>query len=150
MEKNINDAIRSYMIEFKAEIIQKRSTMEVDEFNIFVAEKEPLVLSIQDFQKPLRVSPEQRCSATRSNGKQCTRKKQSGKSYCGTHLKTNEEACPLEQHPETVSEVLLENFDGIYYYVDQTGNVYKTEDIVHKNLSPFAKYTVLDGKFSFA
>lgn len=148
MERQINDAIRDYMIGFKSEIIQKRKTLDIDSFNVFVAEKEPLKLCLQDFQAPSKIPHSNRCLANRTNGEQCTRKRQQGKNYCGTHSKTNETTAE-QPAPNLHVEVYLENFDGIFYYIDKVGNVYKTEDIQKENICPFAKYTCHEGKFKF-
>ena len=132
MEKTVNDAIRQYIIDFKAEIIQKRHELSPEDFCAFVADKEPLRISLG---KPV---PENRCTATRSNGKQCSRKRKDDQLFCGTHLKSS----------PTTLEVQLENFDGIYYYVDKQGNAFRVEDVNKENAEPFSKYVVEDGKFT--
>lgn len=109
-----------------------------------------LNLEKEDFQKRKRVKnmvPQfDRCGAKRANGDQCSRRKQTGCEYCGTHIKGTPhgevETETVEQKKQTKIEVFVQEIQGINYYIDTAGNVYKTEDIISNSKSPaiIAKY----------
>ena len=65
----------------------------------------------------------------------CGKKRKAGHEYCSGHLKS-------ENKDELKLEVWAENIRGIIYYIDRTGNVYLTEDIIRNSTTPriIAKY----------
>lgn len=106
-----------------------------------------------DFYKKSRskntVSTEDRCLAIRANSTQCTRRKKSGSCFCGTHVKGTpygtipEKSVGSEQKQEKQLHIFSEEISGINYYLDDFGNIYKTEDVLNQTSSPkiIGKYT---------
>ena len=48
------------------------------------------------------------------------------------------------------TEVWAENIDGIICYLDETGAVYKTEDVMNKKMNPqvIGQWTLAEGKYA--
>jgi hypothetical protein len=116
-------------------------------------------LTTEDFSKRKRVKNDvphcERCTAKRSNGEQCTRRKKDGELFCGTHIKGTPHGfiSPDEQGTVQTSskvEVWLQDFKGISYYIDNQMNVYQTEDIVSNKRNPkiISKYVTENGEYS--
>ena len=97
-----------------------------------------------------------RCCAKRANNDQCTRKRRDGSLFCGTHVKgtphgtidnvSNGESTALKQ-----VELVAQEIKGIIYYLDDTGNVYKAEDVLQNKVNPSVIATYLkaaDGSYS--
>ena len=111
---------------------------------------ENLNLSEDDFKKRKRVKNtinlECRCNALRANKMQCSRRKLGDNDFCGTHLKGQPHGIISEkkQTPKASSyiQVWAEEIKGIWYYIDDNGNVYNTNDILVNNPTPsiIAKY----------
>ena len=124
----------------------------------FVYNYEKIKVGKDDFMKRKRVKSVvpiyDRCCAKRASGEQCTRRKKEGESYCGTHIKGTphsvmEENVSEPSTPKNVKvDIWAQDIKGIIYYIDKTGNVYDTEDIMKIDKYPkrvIAKY-VQDGK----
>jgi hypothetical protein len=100
----------------------------------------------------------ERCSAKRANGEQCTRRKKDGETYCGTHIKgtphsiMDEVACEIPTTKNVKVDIWAQDIKGIIYYIDKSGNVYDTEDIMKIDKYPkrvIAKYNQDEaGKYS--
>ena len=103
-----------------------------------------LTFTVEDFSKRKRIKnivPRcERCCAKRANDYQCTRKRRDGSMFCGTHIKgtphgtienVSKENVPLKQ-----IELIAHEIKGIIYYLDNNGNVYKTEDVLHNKVNP--------------
>ena len=72
--------------------------------------------------------------AYRSNGKKCVRKCCAGFEYCGTHKPVTGTTTQL---PLTSAHtIFVEDIDGIAYYLDTYGNIFKAEDILRQSLTP--------------
>ena len=97
-----------------------------------------------------------RCCAKRANNDQCTRKRRDGSLFCGTHVKgtphgtidnvSNGESAALKQ-----VELVAQEIKGIIYYLDDSHNVYKTEDVLQNKVNPsiIASYVKAeDGSYS--
>lgn len=164
MEKRVNTTIEEHMIEFKKVVCDKLiqelgDTDQCAEIVQFVYNYDRLVLTADDFIKRKRVKNDvphcERCTAKRSTGEQCTRRKKDGEVYCGTHIKgiphgfisSNAEG---GGHITNKLEVWLQDFKGISYYIDGNMNVYQTEDIVSNKRNPkvIAKYILDDNTYS--
>jgi hypothetical protein len=93
----------------------------------------------------------ERCLAKKSGGERCTRRKKHDSEFCGTHIK----GTPHGQTTDIVNSlkkvnVYAEDIDGIIYYVDNSGNVYNSEDVYKQLDNPrvISKYIIDDeGKF---
>jgi len=77
------------------------------------------------------------CTAKRSDGIQCTRKKKKNCEFCGTHakLEATQKRSPSTE-PAQKMEVSAEDIHGIIYYIDKFNNVYHTEDILEGKENP--------------
>ena len=119
----------------------------------FVYNYEKLRLVKDDFMKRKRVKSVvpmyERCSAKRANGEQCTRRKKDDEAYCGTHIKgtphsiIDEVTCETPTTKNIKVDIWAQDIKGIIYYIDKTGNVYDTEDIMKIDKYPkriIAKY----------
>jgi hypothetical protein len=74
------------------------------------------------------------CIAICSNGKKCVRKCCAGFEYCGTHKPVIGTSTQL---PLTSAHtIFVEDIDGIAYYLDTYGNIFKAEDVLRQSLTP--------------
>ena len=86
------------------------------------------------------------------NGTQCTRRKQGGTEFCGTHIKGNPHG--IIEQSETATdlkqiEVFQQEINGIVYYIDNESHVYSVEDIQSNKTNPkiISSYRVVDGVY---
>lgn len=155
MERRINKKVESYMQQLKTDIkcwmdkSEISNNIQYSEFLQFMYDYPNLSLDKEDFQKRKRVKnmvPHfDRCNAYRANNEQCTRRKQQGSEYCGTHIKGTPHGIinnETQTHKQNKIEVFVQEIKGINYYIDKCNNVYNTEDIISnsKNPSIIAKY----------
>jgi hypothetical protein len=150
MEKRINKKLETYITDFKDSIRNKINELNLDDkvaqndLLEFVYDYQRLVLSKDDMIKRKRIKNSipinNRCSAKRANGEQCTRRKKDDGEFCGTHVKgTPHGIMNSNATNEIVShkiEVFAEEIFGIVYYIDKQNNVYKTEDILEGKENP--------------
>ena len=128
------------MEKFKNELMTRLNTMNPPppaEFKQFVADYNGKRKSKKV------VDPLQRCIAILISGEQCTRSKQHGKGFCGTHLKVGMSSSStenIEKATSTVVEIWLQSIRGILYYIDDKNNVYKVEDIKLGKNNAYAKW----------
>jgi len=165
MEKRLNTKIETYVREFKDDIRNKITELDiqlekskVNELLEFVYDYQRLSLTKEDLVKRTRVKNSipstNRCIAKRSNGEQCTRRKKEGCEYCGTHVKGvphgSVELNASSQVSNQKVEVFVKDFRGIVYYIDKNENVYKTEDILEGKTNPqiIAKYVVNNDNYT--
>jgi len=151
MEKNIRAKIDSYECDFKdnlkqwlidndAYIICGNTTDRTNEFIQHLSDFPRLELTVQDFQKRKRIKnnvPDyNRCIAMKCNGERCSRKqKGEGSQFCGTHIKgaphgtfeSNQQTCKKKQ-----VNLWLQEINGISRYIDDSKNIYSTQDIINK------------------
>ncbi len=163
MERRLNKKTETFLHQMKADIaeqfqcIQNKSildttTMELEYISIidYIYKYENLEFDKEDFMKRKRVKNTvpsyERCSAKRANGEQCTRrKKDDTNQYCGTHCKGTPHGIINDATTVATSrkiQVSAIDIKGIVYYLDDTGNVYDTEDILSniKNPRVIAQY----------
>lgn len=156
MDKRINKQIEVYITDFKSDIKEKARQLGVAndakmmQLVQFVCDYDRLNLTKEDFMKRKRVKNSvnlsDRCCAKRATGEQCTRRRKTGDTYCGTHLKgTPHGICEEndDNKPQGYKiEVWAQDIKGIMYYIDKNFNVYQAEDIVSNNTNPkiIAKY----------
>jgi hypothetical protein len=177
MEKQLSNKVGKYIATFKSNI--KDKMMELSDNCIvseeqrnmliqYVLDYEPFAFEKEDFQKRKKqkntIPQCDRCCSKRADQEQCTRKKRPGFEYCGTHLKTHINAEKLDPDPNTIPtstsispttykvEVFAEDIQGIVYFIDKIGNVYKTEDIMSNKSNPdiVAKYTKENNLYSIS
>jgi hypothetical protein len=165
MERRLNKKIEQYLGEFKDSIRARAGELQItnnesgNKLLQFVYDYERLVLTKDDFVKRKRVknvvSHFDRCCAKRATDEQCTRRKKEGEEYCGTHMKgTPHGKIEEDDNGEGVKkseivkeEVWGEEINGIVYYIDKKGNVYKAEDVVmnRKNARRIGGYKMEGG-----
>lgn len=162
MEKRLTSKINDYFTIFKQDIKKKLDELDIYNNNLkneilqFVYDYDNLALNKDDFSKRKRVKSfvpfYLRCHAKRANGEQCTRKKKDDSSYCGTHYKNRPHGIIQQSENEKKLKkmtVWIQDINGIYYYIDDNFNVYKTEDIISNNIDPkvFAKYKIENNQY---
>ena len=152
MEQKIKQRLKDYFVKYKDDIKEWISDNDikitndkgesyVNNFLEFIYDYPHIEISKQDFQKRTRAKNNipnyERCCALRLNGERCTRKKKNNE-FCGTHIKGIPYGSIQEnQHNSDVKiDVWLEEINGIYQYIDKTGNVYSTEDITENVHNP--------------
>lgn len=138
--EQINDSIKQYAMN----IIQS------------IYDYETFTIKESDYIKRKRVRNQvplyERCIARRANLDQCSRRK-IGKeeNYCGTHIKgTPYGNIDVTNDPVTSDKLVvdvkiwLQEINGIYYHIDNNGNIYDHEDIMNNSHNPkiINKYTM--------
>lgn len=156
MERRINSRISTFLVGFKNDLkdkIMQQPDISIENKNQlikFVYDYDGLELTVDDFAKRKRVKNivplYERCCARRANNEQCTRRKKDGFDYCGTHLKGTPNGMMNNENKNQVSarrvEIWGQDIMGITYYIDDSSNVYETEDVVMNRNNPkiIAKY----------
>ena len=164
MEKRVNVKINEYQDKFKSEIkkwIENNDTIDYESksnFLQFIYDYDSLTLEKEDFSKRKRIKSHVphylRCNAKRANGEQCTRKKKDSSCFCGTHDKNRPhgaiECGECKEETLTKLSVWPQDINGILYYIDDYGNVYKSEEIISNKVNPnvIAKYILKDGVYN--
>ena len=159
MDNRIFKRISEYLSNFKDNIRDKATSLgiikneELSSLFQYIYDYERLILSKEDFSKRKRVKNIvdfcERCCAKRATNEQCTRRKKEGSEYCGTHIKgtphgiIDNTKCgeDVKQNTQKI-EVWAQDIQGIMYYIDKSGNVYKAEEIILNKINPkiIAKY----------
>ena len=145
MEKKANAKIMEYVSEMQNNIIIKIGEGMDNDLIIHYIQHYPVFsLETEDFTKRKRIKNKiplaDRCCAKRADGDQCTRRKKTDQdNYCGTHMK----GLPHGSINVVVSdmvgvkkEVWVEEIGGIMYYLDNSNNVYNTEDVMSNREDP--------------
>ena len=156
MERRLNKKINDYVHEFKTDLVGKIQSIQTTptqanmvELVNYVYQYTNFELNKEDFMKRKRVKSAvpvyERCCAKRASGEQCTRRKKDDCQYCGTHSKGTPHGMISDKEPTSTTnkvEVNAIDIKGIVYYLDNTGNVYDTEDIISNSKNPrvIAKY----------
>ena len=157
MEKRVNIKIETYMTQFKDNIRNKINELgfeeqsKINELLEYTYDYNRLQIAKEEFLKRIRVKNvipnDNRCTAKRCNGEQCSRRRKNESIFCGTHTKGTPHGL-IELNTITSEkihkiEVVAREINGIVYYLDNFSNVYKTEDILEEKQNPkiIAKYT---------
>ena len=163
MESRLNKKAETYIAEIKTELIKKVSELKndntedkINDIIIYLNSTRPMEITKEDFMKRKRtknsVSLSDRCIAKRANGEQCSRRKKSNCSYCGTHIKGVPHGVVNLNETNVVShkEVWCEDIGGILQYIDNDGNIYKHEEVMNNVVNPsiIGKNEIIDGKYS--
>tara|TARA_B100000424_G_scaffold108384_1_gene81631 strand:- start:17 stop:520 length:504 start_codon:yes stop_codon:yes gene_type:complete len=164
MEKRVTTKINEYQDQFKSDIkvwLEKNTSIDFtskSDLLKFIYDYDAISLEKEDFSKRKRIKsfvPHYlRCNAKRANGEQCTRKKKDDSCYCGTHDKNRPHGtieCS-ECHEENLTKMAVwpQEINGILYYIDNLGNIYKSEEIVSNKVNPnvIAKYRQENGIYT--
>lgn len=157
MEKTVMKKVNNYLYEYNLhiskefikEIEEKKkgdcndTSLVLDSLYQRIINYPALDLTKNDFQKRKRtknsVSFCELCKAKKANGTQCTRRKKPGHDFCGTHVKGT--PCGVIDNEEvmkniTHKDLMTLDIRGIYYYVDNDGNVYNHKDILTNSTHP--------------
>jgi hypothetical protein len=156
MERRLNKKINDYVHEFKTDLVGKIQSIQstptqanMVELVNYVYQYTNFELNKEDFMKRKRIKSSvpvyERCCAKRASGEQCTRRKKDDCQYCGTHSKGTPHGMISDKEPTSTTkkvEVNAIDIKGIVYYLDNSGNVYDTEDIISNSKNPrvIAKY----------
>lgn len=168
METKINNKLEKHQLLFKQSIQEWIKTHnatvncgeqeisdKTSEFLQFIFDYNNMSIKKEDLQKRTRTKNAvphcDLCIAKIANGIQCTRRKQSNDAqFCGTHIKGQ----PYGIEPKVDStiqqtkkvEIWVQEIKGINYYIDNTNNVYKPEDIISNTANPavIAKWALND------
>ena len=153
MEKRITKKCEEHVSQFKDEIknwlednnIEMKGKQDTSHFLQFVYDFGSIKITKEDFAKRKRIKnvvpSTDRCCACRANGEQCTRRKQDGLNFCGTHNKGTPHGT-IETFLDTYEpisckvEVTIKEIKGIWYYIDEKKNIYKTEDVLSNKINP--------------
>ena len=157
MEKRLNNKLYSYLTKFKQDVADKiKEGNSQNDLITYIYEYEGFSVDTTDFQKRKRINNVvplfDRCCAKRMNSSQCTRRKQPNSEYCGTHIKGTPHGI-MEQNTPAVTlkqvDVWCQEINGIMWYIDSTGNVYSTEDILENKQNPnvIANYEMVEGVY---
>ena len=164
MEKQINQKIEQYQVQFKSDIkdwlathnasimgSKDKSLVLNGEFLQFIYDYNNMQINDTDLKKRKRIKnvvPQyELCIAKRANGEQCTRRKKIDDAcvtdpthFCGTHIKGIPHGIVSNDveipKPNTKVEVWVKDIKGINYYIDANHNVYKPEDILVNKINP--------------
>jgi hypothetical protein len=153
MDKRFNKKAEAYVLKYKNDLVEKIKEHNLDNEQMnklleYIYEYPRLTFDKEDFVKRKRVKntipTENRCSAKRACGQQCTRRKREGSEFCGTHFKNAPHGfmSDKEENSKKNIEVFTEDIKGIIYYIDNNSNVYKMEDVLEGKENPeiIAKY----------
>jgi len=96
-----------------------------------------------------------RCVAKLSNGGQCSRQSLKDGTLCGSHVSIQPygmiSTSEIKDGKEIVShEVFAVEIQGLVYYIDHLGNVFRTEDILLNAVNPaiIAKYVKTESGYT--
>jgi hypothetical protein len=138
-DSNTDDIQRDKMRELMEYVFEYPKLVLTKKDLIISKKKTPITMDMKrDSENDgLPFPTEMQCTAKRSDGIQCTRKKKKGCEFCGTHAKleaTQKLASSTESGQKM--EVSAEDIHGIIYYIDKFNNVYHTEDILEGKENP--------------
>ena len=168
MEKRLNNKFELYITEFKNSIRDKINSLKFKEIEKsaelvgFVYDYKRLVFEKEDVCKRKRIKNAvpvvNRCNAKRANGEQCTRRRMDTHEFCGTHIKgiphgvisSCDDGILSKEHAKRKVELVAHEICGIVYYLDDSNNVYSTEDVMSDKENPriVARYELLHGRYS--
>ena len=140
MEEKLVNKVNTYMQVYNEKLCQCKS---MEDIKSFIESHEKFNLEDLEINKKKRtknqIKPEEQCQALRANKTQCTRRKKSDCTYCGTHSKgTPYGVIATNTVPNCKKNLQLftQEMQGILYYIDHDGNIYNTEDIVNRVTKP--------------
>lgn len=115
-----------------------------------VGNPEAFTLTTADFEKMRRARAAipyyERCSGKKADAEQCTRRRQQGSLFCGTHVKGTPYGQISDGDPVSDKvQVHVEELNGIVYWVDDANNVYSQEDVYLGKKDPRVIAKITDG-----
>lgn len=150
MEKRLNTKIDQYISNFKDSIKNKIVELGINEHEksnelaSYIYEYVRFTIQKDDLSKRKRIKNsipvENRCNALRADEDRCTRKRKDGHQFCGTHLKCTPNRVQTSDNDVKgvfkKIDVIVQDIDGILYYLDEFKNIYKPEDIMCGKQNP--------------
>lgn len=156
MDKRINKKTETYVSDFKNYICERiKNNDDINNIIEYIYEYPRLSFDKDDFVKRKRlrntVPTTNRCTAKRANGEQCTRRKKDNCDFCGTHFKNAPHGL-MSSNCETIKkiEIFTKDIKGIWYWIDNEGNIYKTDDILKniENPKKIGSYKIKNDDYS--
>lgn len=155
MESRIIQKVSQQFTEFKENIIQELRNNTPSKDIITLLHQHELKLERADFVKRKRAKNSipigERCIAKSAKNDQCTRRRKTGFTCCGTHSKGVPHGfISVDNTKVYKKEVWAEDINGIIYYLDIDNNVYKTEDVMKNSENPtiIAKWSKTDSIYT--
>ena len=107
-------------------------------------------VTVSDFEKKRRARAAipyyERCSGKKADREQCTRRRQQGSLFCGTHVKGTPYGQISDGDPVSDKvQIHVEEVNGIVYWVDDADNVYSQEDVYLGKKDPRVIAKITDG-----
>jgi hypothetical protein len=143
MIEQLNARALEVLTDYTSHLIERlvAEGISVERAAVLVGNPPPFTVAVEDFEKKKRTRTAipyyERCSGLKADCEQCTRRRQGGSLFCGTHMK----GTPYGQVSDgkTASDkitVRAQEVMGIVYWVDDEGNVYNQEDIHSRKKNP--------------
>lgn len=149
LQEHFQEYTRDVLLRLEAAGLPKAEAAQI------VGNPSAFVLLPEDFEKKRRcraaIPYYERCSGRKADGEQCTRRRQCGSLFCGTH----EKGTPYGRVSDgnTASDrvvVRAQEIQGIVHWIDDDANVYCQEDVHARIKNPriIAKANFADGVYS--
>ena len=151
MEAKLNKKINAYLTNFNDKLVlhfkeklKTNNQIDLNELELYLTNNNKFEFEKSDFYKKARskniIQDNERCLAMRANETQCTRRKKENSCFCGTHIK----GAPYGTVPDAKSCILTnqklvvfnQDINGVNCFIDNNGNIYKTEDIMNQSKNP--------------
>ena len=143
MDTDINNQVAKFLCEFKNDIkfkVLSLSLSQSDKLALveYIFDYPRFQVNLSKYEKkkrePKKIPPtNERCTAKRSNGEQCSRRKKKHYEFCGTHLNHSE----TPSQPSLIEkELVATNVNGILHYVGEKGLVFAPEDVLKGTVNP--------------
>lgn len=139
MENKINKKAEVYVTDFKNHICEiiKESVLDPNRKTEIIAgiyEYPRMEFLKEDFSKRKRVKNTipmlNRCTAKLLGGGQCTRRRKDNCDVCGTHSRHAPNGFMTNKDTNPTIEIFTQEINGIFYWIDNHKNIYKTDDIL--------------------
>jgi hypothetical protein len=148
MEQRTNACIEKYLHGFKSAIKTKILDLELgakaaSDLLGFVNDYENLTITKEEMVKPKKRDEKvtkcpvaSRCLAKRATGEQCTRRRKDDAEFCGTHCKGAPHGQVASDATVQHIELFTQKISGIVYFLDHSGHVYNTEQVMSSQQNP--------------
>jgi hypothetical protein len=148
MDTGVQSDVFQYIEKLKSDLItnfrdNKEIITFIENYPNYIFTKNEISVKKKRIKNPIPLC--EKCIAKRANGEQCSRRKKGNSDFCGTHIK----GCPhgvIASTEDSIAdnsniikkqiEVWLEDINGIMYWINDTGQVYNTKDILDNIENP--------------
>lgn len=151
----VNERAKQHMQKYTHELVARlaQAGMSHDDAAQLIGNPEPFLVAAGDFEKKRRsrssIPYYERCSGRKADSEQCTRRRQDGSLFCGTHVKGTPYGRVSDGHAASDKVVVQAlEIQGIVHWVDSANNVYSQEDVHARKKNPrvIAKVSIVGGK----